>query len=66
MYTPVNSSYTRFLFQNQSCIDLCASQDGMRGRMMVGVGLVFFQQVTMKFCFIKVYTTTALEPGVPE
>ena len=33
------------LFQNQSCIDLCASQDGMRGRMMVGVGLVFFQQV---------------------
>lgn len=32
--------------KNQSCIDLCASQDGMRGRMMVGVGLVFFQQFT--------------------
>lgn len=32
--------------KNQGCLNLCGSEDGMRGRMLVGVGLVFFQQFT--------------------
>ncbi|KAL4235583.1 hypothetical protein ACF0H5_003979 [Mactra antiquata] len=32
--------------KNQSCLDVCSIQDGMRGRMFIGVGLVFFQQFT--------------------
>ncbi|KAH3782648.1 solute carrier family 2, facilitated glucose transporter member 10-like isoform X2 [Dreissena polymorpha] len=32
--------------KNQRCLDLCSGQDGMRGRMFIGVGLVFFQQFT--------------------
>ncbi|XP_060559321.1 solute carrier family 2, facilitated glucose transporter member 10-like isoform X2 [Ruditapes philippinarum] len=32
--------------KNKSCTDVCGSEDGMRGRMFIGVGLVFFQQFT--------------------
>lgn len=32
--------------KNQNCTDLCGSEDGMRGRMFIGIGLVFFQQFT--------------------
>ncbi|XP_052776267.1 solute carrier family 2, facilitated glucose transporter member 12-like isoform X2 [Mya arenaria] len=32
--------------KNQTCMDLCSGQDGMRGRMFIGIGLVFFQQFT--------------------
>ncbi|XP_060062554.1 solute carrier family 2, facilitated glucose transporter member 10-like [Ylistrum balloti] len=31
---------------NQTCCSLCSSVDNMRGRMMIGAGLVFFQQFT--------------------
>ncbi|XP_045160564.2 solute carrier family 2, facilitated glucose transporter member 10-like isoform X2 [Mercenaria mercenaria] len=32
--------------KNKSCTDVCGSEDGMRGRMFIGIGLVFFQQFT--------------------
>ncbi|XP_033738281.1 solute carrier family 2, facilitated glucose transporter member 10-like [Pecten maximus] len=31
---------------NQTCCNLCSSVDNMRGRMLIGAGLVFFQQFT--------------------
>ncbi|XP_069128335.1 solute carrier family 2, facilitated glucose transporter member 12-like [Argopecten irradians] len=31
---------------NQTCCNLCSSTENMRGRMLIGAGLVFFQQFT--------------------
>lgn len=32
--------------RNQGCLHLCGSENGMRGRMLVAIGLVIFQQFT--------------------